>query len=250
MANTGSKIYTTLRLIKNGVRTVHVKPNVPEDPNFIPPFTDLADCFTNAPAPAPVPVPTPAPVPNPVPAPGPAPTPVPAPSTIVPTPSPTPTPVVGVVPTPAPTPAPVVKVPSPVGGGSTYYLSAPRQTAGELCTAAFSIVMRVQVTASSVSTSLGAQVTKDGTRFAGNNKYYAMDRYNVDTTHSGTTWLAVQIDNDGIIQDIIKIDCGDFGFYDGSGGWDSPDPYNTQPQDDGDLDYYYKNVMQGGGQNL
>ena len=105
--------------------------------------------------------------------------------------------------------------------------------------------MRVQVTASSVATSLGAQVTKDGARFAGNNKYYAMDRYNLETTHSGTTWLAVQIDNDGIIQDIIQINCNDFAFYDGAGGWDAPDPYSTTPQDDGELVYYYKN-----GQNL
>jgi|TARA_Y100000287_G_C14233095_1_gene363100 outer membrane biosynthesis protein TonB len=242
MANTGSKIYRTLRLIKNGVRTVHVKPNVPEDPDFIPPFTDLADCYTNAPAPAPVPVPTPAPVPNPVPTPGPAPSPVPAPSAIPPTPAPTPAPVADVVPTPSPTPAPVVKVPSPVGGGSTFYLSAPRQTSGELCTAAFSIVMSVQVTAATVATSLGAQVTKGGAKFRGNNKYYAMDNSNNYTTHSGTTWLAVLINNDGIIQDIVYVKCGDYDVMDGT-GWDAPDPYSTTPQDDGELVYYYKDTM-------
>lgn len=147
MANTGRKIFTTLRQYINGVYTGNEKLNDASDPDYQYPVFDDSECPlpppptpspTPSPSPIPSPIPTPAPIPaptvptpiptpSPVPAPQPAPVPVPvpAPATVpnpapvpVPAPapqvSPTPAPAPAVYPTPAPTPAPAVNpTPSP-----------------------------------------------------------------------------------------------------------------------------------------
>lgn len=124
MANTGRKIFTTIRQYINGVYTGNEKLNNPSDPDYQYPEYDEIECPqppppTPSPTPSPSPIPTP--TPNPTPSPTPSPSPVPAPA-VGPAPSPVPTPAPAVVPNPAPVPAPapapaeapvIVPIPNP-----------------------------------------------------------------------------------------------------------------------------------------
>jgi len=147
MANTGRKVYTTIRQYLNGVYTGAEALNDPSSPEYVHPEFDVAECPlpppptpipTPSPIPSPTPIPTPAPIPapnvpspipvaTPAPAPQPAPIPIPAPApAFVPNPAPvpvpapvpavapTPAPAPAIAPTPAPTPAPALNpTPSP-----------------------------------------------------------------------------------------------------------------------------------------
>jgi hypothetical protein len=223
MANTGSKIYRTLRLFINGVRSEHVKPNYATDPNYIPPFTDLNSCYTNAPTPVPVPIPTPSPVPVPVPAPTVAPVPVPSP-----TPSPVPAP--GVIPVaPVPTSKPPV-VPTPVGGGITAYLSGPKLHAFDLCASNYAMTTRVQMGAVSISESLNKVVSRGGIAFGGNDRWYAAAVAKDLTTESSFLWYAIFIDAKGIVREIVdsKILCRVQGRETDYSGDDDPGTERTR----------------------
>lgn len=199
MANTGSKIYRTLRLFINGVRSEHVKPNYVQDPNYIPPFTDIVSCFTNAPTPAPVPIPTPTPIPV---APTPAPIPAPAPSATAPTPIPTPIAAPGVIPV---APTPVVKppvVPTPVGGGILAYLSAPKQNAWELCASNYAMTLTVNIAGKLISEGLDKYVSRRGVAYDGKGLWYAASTTQGLSTQSSTDWYAIYIDAEGYIRNI------------------------------------------------
>lgn len=189
MANTGSKIYRTLRLYRNGVRTEHVKPNDARDPNYIPPFTDIVSCYTDAPTPVPIPIPTPAPIPIPIPAPAVAPV-------------PQPTPVPGVIPVPAPVFTKPPVVPTPVGGGLIAYLSGPKLKFFDLCALNYAMTMKVDIAAASITEALDKQVSRNGVAFNGDNKWYAASVAKYYTTQSSEDWYAVLIDNSGFIREI------------------------------------------------
>tara|TARA_B110000977_G_scaffold33802_1_gene45045 strand:+ start:2076 stop:2759 length:684 start_codon:yes stop_codon:yes gene_type:complete len=220
MANTGSKIYRTLRLYKDGVRTEHVKPNDSRDPNHIPPFTDIVSCFTDAPTPTPAPVPTPTPVPVV------APTPTPAPIT----PTPTPTPVPGVIVLP---PAVVVKPPvspAPVGG-TGIFLSSPDKNYIRLCQNNYIMSSPASI-AGTLSVGLDKMVSKDGQPFDGGGFWYAATtESNRPTTQTDNGWYAIQIMQDGTIGNITlgKLACrggmmdDDWGTDDEGGGDDDGD---------------------------
>ena len=228
MANTGSKIYRTLRLFINGVRSEHVKPNYATDPNYIPPFTDLNSCYTDAPTPVPVPIPTPSPVPVPAPVPTVAPVPVPSP-----TPSPVPAP--GVIPVaPVPTSKPPV-VPTPVGGGITAYLSGPKLHSFDLCASNYAMTTNVQMGAVSVSESLNKVVSINGVAFSGNNRWYAAAVAKGLTTQGSSLWYGIFIDTEGIVREIVysgKL-CRDLGGeFDYSG---DDDPGTERTRQDGFL---------------
>lgn len=135
MANTGRKIYTTIRQYINGVFTGNEKINNPSDSDFVYPEFDEVECPlppppTPSPIPSPIPVPVPQPTAAPVPAPNvpspvPNPTPSPAPQ---PAPVPVPNPVPATVPNPAPVPVPVPApkaAPSPVPAPALYPTPSP-----------------------------------------------------------------------------------------------------------------------------
>jgi hypothetical protein len=195
MANTGSKIYRTLRLYKNGVRTEHVKPNDARDPNYIPPFTDIVSCYTDAPTPVPVPIPTPAPIPIPIPAPAVAPA-------VVPVVAPQPTAAPGVIPAPSPVVSKPPVVPTPVGGGLIAYLSGPQLNIYNLCALNYATTMKVDIASASISTALDKQVSRNGIAFDGNDKWYAAAVAKNLTTQSSEDWYAVLIDKQGFIREI------------------------------------------------
>ena len=195
MANTGSKIYRTLRLYKDGVRTEHVKPNDARDPNYIPPFTDIVSCYTDAPTPVPVPIPTPAPIPAPIPAPAVAPA-------VIPVAVPAPVAAPGIIPSPAPVYIKPPVVPTPVGGGLTAYLSAPQLQFFDLCALNYAMTMRVDIAAASITTSLDKQVSRNGIAFDGNDKWYGVSVAKNLTTQSSENWYAILIDKAGFIREI------------------------------------------------
>lgn len=230
MSNTGSKIYRTLRLYRNGVRTEHVKPNDARDPNYIPPFTDIISCYTDAPTPAPIPIPTPAPAPQP------APTPAPAPSAVVPVPAPAPSGPPGVIPTPAPAPAKPPVVPTPVGGGINAYLSGPKIYALNLCSQNLAMTLNVNIPAASITEGLNKVVSRNGVVYDGRNLWYAVAVAKNLTTGSSMNWYAIKIDNEGFIREITlaKTICRD-GLENFDGDDDTRDR-NRPPGDDGVLD--------------
>jgi len=195
MANTGSKIYRTLRLYKNGVRTEHVKPNDARDPNYIPPFTDIVSCYTDAPTPVPIPIPTPAPIPIPIPAPAVAPA-------VVPVVVPQPTPVPGVIPVPAPVFTKPPVVPTPVGGGIIAYLSGPKRNSWELCAANYAMTTQVNIAGALISEALDKQVSRNGIAFPGNGNWYAASTERNETTQTNFNWWAIFIDGEGFIREI------------------------------------------------
>lgn len=200
MANTGSKIYRTLRLYKNGVRTEHVKPNDARDPNYIPPFTDVVSCFTDAPTPTPTPIPTPAPIPTPTPVP-----------TVAPTPSPIPVP--GVIPiAPVPTSKPPV-VPTPVGGGVMAYLSTPKVSNWQLCDSNYSMNTLINIAGARITEGLNKQVSINGVAFEGRDLYYAASTTFGEGTQTSINWWVLKIDNEGFIREISLGDsvCRDSG---------------------------------------
>lgn len=202
MANTGSKIYRTLRLFKNGVRSEHVKPNDARDPNYIPPFTDINSCFTDAPTPAPVPIPTPAPAPQPTPVP--VTTPVAAPTALPPSPAPAPVSAPGVIPTPAPVFIKPPVVPTPVGGGVRAYLSGPTQISFGLCAINYSMTLQVNIAGARISEALNKVVSRNGIAYDGNDKWYAAAVARDLTTGASLDWYAIKIDNAGIIREIAE----------------------------------------------
>ena len=229
MANTGSKIYRTLRLYKNGVRTEHVKPNDARDPNYIPPFTDVVSCFTDAPTPTPTPIPTPAPSPTPTPSPTPAPVP-----TVAPTPSPTPAP--GVIPVaPVPVSKPPV-VPTPVGGGIRAYLSTPKVRSLELCNSNYLMTKLVNIAGVTIREALNQQVSINGVAFEGRDLYYAASTTFGESTQTSINWMLLKIDNQGFIREIAFGDtlCRDSGTVNDSITDDSNE--KPRPEEDGVLD--------------
>jgi len=195
MANTGSKIYRTLRLYRNGVRTEHVKPNDARDPNYIPPFTDIISCYTDAPTPVPIPIPTPAPIPIPIPAPAVAPA-------VIPVAVPAPVSAPGVIPVPVPAATKPPVVPTPVGGGLIAYLSGPKLKFFDLCALNYAMTMKVDIAATTITTALDKQVSINGVAFNGNNKWYGASVAKNLTTQSSENWYAVLIDNSGFIREI------------------------------------------------
>ena len=226
MANTGSKIYRTLRLYKNGVRTEHVKPNDVRDPNYIPPFTDVVSCFTDAP--------TPTPTPTPIPTPAPIPTPVPVP-TIAPTPSPIPVP--GVIPVaPVPTSKPPV-VPTPVGGGIIAYLSTPKVNNWELCSSNYLMTKLVNIAGVTIREALNQQVSINGVAFEGRDLYYAASTTFGESTQTSIDWMLLKIDNQGFIREIAFGDtlCRDSGTVNDS-ITDDDSNEKPRPGEDGVLD--------------
>lgn len=200
MANTGSKIYRTLRLFINGVRSEHVKPNYATDPNYIPPFTDLNSCYTDAPAPVPIPIPTPAPAPQPAPAPIVAP--IAAPSALPPSPAPSPVAAPGIIPVPAPIVSKPPVVPTPVGGGLLAYLSGPMLSSFGLCTANFSMTTKVEINAVRIPESLDKVVSRNGVVFDGQARWYAAAAVPNLTTQSSDFWWALLIDGEGKVREI------------------------------------------------
>lgn len=220
MANTGSKIYRTLRLYKDGVRTEHVKPNDARDPNYIPPFTDIVSCFTDAPTPTPAPVPTPTPTPI-------APTPIPTP-TVAPTPAPVPVP--GVVPVAiVPVSKPPV-VPTPVGG-TNIFLSAPTQNSWALCHKNYIMSTVCSISSTSIALGLDKIVSRRGIAFDGGNLWYAatLDAYR-PATRTDDNWYAVKIDKEGYIRNIVlaKSICTNEYLSDGLFTDDSEEDYKRK----------------------
>lgn len=230
MANTGSKIYRTLRLFINGVRSEHVKPNDARDPNYIPPFTDINSCFTDAPTPAPVPIPTPAPAPQPAPAP------VVAPTATPPSPVPAPVSAPGIIPTPAPVVVKPPVVPTPVGGGITAYLSGPTQISFGLCAVNYAMTLKVNIAGARISEALNKVVSRNGIAYDGGDKWYAAAVAKDLTTQASTNWYAIQIDNQGIIREIAegKGLCRDGQILFTTHGDDDTPP--RRPGDDGVLE--------------
>jgi len=97
---------------------------------------------------------------------------------------------------------------TPTCGSVNYFLSAPKNNLSDFCDSIYSVKKAVVSFATTIRTSLGSSVCSNNAPFDGGNFYYAVYTNSSLSVGKGTGKFDVwQIDSNGIIQDVIEMDC-------------------------------------------
>jgi len=105
----------------------------------------------------------------------------------------------------------------PVCGSNTYYRSAPMSVPQNACTDIWSVSVELKSTASSITTGLGDTSCQNNAPFDGKEFWYGISSNKTSIGKGTGKFYLWQIDSNGVVMDVILMDCPTDGSDGGTG---------------------------------